>query len=313
MVLDTGGASITVAQGPAVQCGAAGAKISGVALAAADSAGACVTVERGGALALDSCEVRNTAGDGVQALGECSLASCKVLECGAYGVVALDGGLVRTAGTTIALNTKTGALARGKGARIVLGEGTTVEKNKMHGVGVDKGGAVTASKSAIRENAYVGVNVGDESTVQLDECLIHGNALHGIQVTAGKVEVSKSAITKAGKLGVFVNPPPAQGAAQPFSASNEQRRAWVRLDRVEVTSCGFFGVHVTGGYLEAKDVDVLQSGVHLVPQTLAPTRPYPCANLHVHCCATPVRGCSGGRLRWDSACVRARDLPANAS
>ena len=90
----------------------------------------------------------------------------------------------------------------------------------MHGVGVDKGGAVTASKSAIRENAYVGVNVGDESTVQLDECLIHGNALHGIQVTACKVEVSKSAITKAGKLGVFVNPPPAQGAAQPFSASN---------------------------------------------------------------------------------------------
>jgi hypothetical protein len=236
-----------------------------------------------------------------------------VLECGAYGVVALDGGLVRTAATTIALNTKTGALARGKGARIVLGEGTTVEKNKMHGVGVDKGGAVTASKSAIRENAYVGVNVGDESTVQLDECLIHGNALHGIQVTAGKVEVSKSAITKTGKLGVFVNPPPAQGAAQPFPASDEQRRAWVRLDRVEVTSCGFFGVHVTGGYLEAKDVDVLQSGVHLVPQTLAPTRPYPCANLHVHCCATPVRGCSGGRLRWDSACVRARDLPANAS
>jgi hypothetical protein len=264
IVVGTGGASITSAAGPALQCCASGVKISGVELSAADSEVACVTVAISCTLALDACEVRNYMGDGVRALGECVLTSCKVLECGAYGMVAHDGGLIRTSNSTIALNTKTGALARGRGARIILGEGTTIEKNKLHGVGADGGGALSASKTSIRENAYLGVNVGEGSKAQLNECLIHNNALHGIQVTAGNLEVSQSAITKAGKLGVFVNPPPqppaATGAAQARSAEDEQRRAWVRLDRVEVTNCGFFGVHITGGYLDATDVDILQSG-----------------------------------------------------
>lgn len=138
VVVGASGASISSTKGPAVQCSAKGVKISGLALSTKDGE-ACVLVPREGSLTLVSCEVRCTAADGVQVHGECVLESCKVLECGTYGVAAIAGGLVRTKATTVAFSAKTGALSRGKGSRVVLDAGTIVEKNKMHGVGADQG------------------------------------------------------------------------------------------------------------------------------------------------------------------------------
>ena len=180
-VVGTPGATITVPKGPAVFCSAAGVTISGVAITAGEGETA-VAVPGNGELVLTSCEVRNGAGDGVQIFGQCTLTSCKVLECGAYGVSVLAGGVATTEKTTIGQHAKTGVLSRGKGSRISLGAGTIVEKNKLHGVGADQGGSFTAISTTVRENGFVGVNLGDGGAGQLTECKILANGMHGIQV-----------------------------------------------------------------------------------------------------------------------------------
>jgi len=84
VVVGASGASISAGKGPAVLCSATGVQISGLLLAAKEGE-ACVSVPGGGSLTLVSCEVRCSAANGVQVQGECTLESCKVLECGAYG------------------------------------------------------------------------------------------------------------------------------------------------------------------------------------------------------------------------------------
>jgi hypothetical protein len=189
--MGTAGATITVPTGPAVFCGATGVTISGVAIAVGEGE-AAVSVPGNGELALTSCEVRNGAGDGVQVFGQCTLTSCKVLECGAYGVSVLAGGEAATENTTIGLHKKTGVLSRGKGSRISLGAGTIVEKNKLHGVGADQGGSFTAISTTVRENGFVGVNLGDWGSGQLTDCKIYANGMHGIQVPSTSVHPAGS-------------------------------------------------------------------------------------------------------------------------
>ena len=253
MVTGARGTTLAVDTGPVVSCSAIGVKVSGLTLLSKGGE-ACVTVAREGALTLEECEVQNAGGDGVQVYGECLLAACKVLQCASYGTTALAGGSVTINASTITLNTKTGVLSRGKGSRMLLTAGTLVSKNKMHGIGADQGASFSASATSVRENGYVGVNAGDGASGLLVDCTIDDNGMHGIQCTGGDIKVSKCSVTKARKLGIFVNPPAA------LALMKQQQRARVELDQVQVTSCGFFGVHITGGALSARDCDITRSG-----------------------------------------------------
>lgn len=117
---------------------------------------------------------------------------------------------------------------------------------------------MTGISATVRENAFVGFNLGDGGSGQLTECKIHANGMHGIQCTGGSLQLTKSTVTKASKLGIFVNPPAAPPG--PKSVQDEQRRANVTLEQVEVTGCGMYGVHITGGFLAGNQCDVTQSG-----------------------------------------------------
>jgi hypothetical protein len=251
-------AIITVTKGPAVECSATGVKVSSLRLVAQNGE-ACVLVQRGGVLTLVGCEVQNAFADGVQSLGECTLEACTVRECAAYGIAVLSGGRATTKRSTITLNTKTGILSRGKGSHAILCEGTVVERNKMHGVGIDQGATVTANAASVRSHTFVGVNVGDTATGELTDCNIEDSGMHGIQCTGGAVRMKGCSITRAGKLGIFINPalPSATGLAR---AEQEGKRASLVLEDVTVTSCGIFGVHMTGGALHATSCTVTNSG-----------------------------------------------------
>ena len=131
---------------------------------------------------LKSCQVRNCGGDGVQVFGQCKIESCEVSECKTYGVAVLKGGVASIENSTIAKNKKTGVLSRGKDSRVSLSAGVVIQNNDMHGVGADDGGSFTAVSIHVRDNGYVGVNLGDSGSGELAECEIVGNRMHGLQV-----------------------------------------------------------------------------------------------------------------------------------
>lgn len=59
--------------------------------------------------------------------------------------------------------------------------------------------------------------------------------------------------------GVFVNPPPLSAAVPLGKPQQEEARAKVSIREVEVTDSGIYGIHVTGGYLDAIKCDVTRS------------------------------------------------------